>query len=66
MQACTAPLAVNISGVAPYEQAAVHCPAPGWTLYVSVTVAQSEAVVVDGASGGGGADPGRWGPHGTA
>ncbi|MBB5373758.1 flagellar basal body P-ring formation chaperone FlgA [Acidocella aromatica] len=46
MQACTAPLGVNISGVAPYEQAAVHCPAPGWTLYVSVTVAQSEAVVV--------------------
>jgi flagella basal body P-ring formation protein FlgA len=46
MQACTAPLAVNISGIAPYEQAAVHCPAPAWTLYVSVTVAQSEAVVV--------------------
>ena len=46
MQACTAPLVVNISGVAPYEQAAVHCPAPVWTLYVTVTVAQSEDVVV--------------------
>ncbi len=46
MQACTAPLAVSMSGVAPYEQAAVHCPAPGWTLYVAVTVAQSEDVVV--------------------
>jgi flagella basal body P-ring formation protein FlgA len=46
MQPCTTPLAVSISGVAPYEQAAVHCAAPGWTLYVTVTVAQSEAVVV--------------------
>lgn len=46
MQQCSAPLAVSISGNAPYEQAAVHCPAPGWTLYVSVTVAQSENVVV--------------------
>jgi flagella basal body P-ring formation protein FlgA len=46
MQACTAPLAVSMSGVAPYEQAAVHCPAPGWTLYVPVTLAQSESVVV--------------------
>jgi flagella basal body P-ring formation protein FlgA len=46
MKNCTAPLAVSISGVAPYEQASVRCPAPGWTLYVTVTVAQSEAVVV--------------------
>jgi flagella basal body P-ring formation protein FlgA len=46
MQACTVPLAVSISGVAPYEQAAVRCAAPGWTLYVTVTVAQTEAVVV--------------------
>ncbi len=50
MQNCTAPLAVSISGNAPYEQAAAHCPAvgpaPGWTLYVSITVAQSESVVV--------------------
>jgi flagella basal body P-ring formation protein FlgA len=46
MKNCTAPLAVTMSGIAPYEQAAVHCPAPGWTLYVTVTVAQNEAVVV--------------------
>jgi len=46
MQQCTAPLAVSISGNAPYEQAAVHCAAPGWTLYVTITVAQSENVVV--------------------
>lgn len=46
MPACTAPLAVALSGVAPYEQAEVQCPTPNWTLYVTVTVAQSEAVVV--------------------
>jgi len=46
MQQCTAPLGVSISGNAPYEQAAVHCPSPSWTLYVSITVAQSENVVV--------------------
>ena len=46
MQACTAPLSVSISGTAPYEQAAAHCPAPVWTLYVTVTVAQTESVVV--------------------
>ncbi|MDE1907675.1 MAG: flagellar basal body P-ring formation protein FlgA, partial [Rhodospirillales bacterium] len=46
MPACTAPLGVMLSGLAPYEQAAVRCPAPGWTLYVNVTVAQSLAVVV--------------------
>ena len=46
MPACTAPLAVTLSGVAPYEQADVRCPSPNWTLYVSVTVEQSEAVVV--------------------
>ena len=46
MQACTAPLSVTISGTAPYEQAAAHCPAPGWTLYVTVTVTQTQAVVV--------------------
>ena len=46
MQPCTAPLTVSMSGNAPYEQAAVHCLSPAWTLYVSVTVAQSEAVVV--------------------
>ena len=46
MPTCTAPLAVTLSGMAPYEQAQVRCPALGWTLYVTVTVAQSEAVVV--------------------
>ena|GEM_PF-2391154 len=46
MQACAVPLVVSISGVAPYEQAAAHCSSPVWTLYVTVTVAQSEAVVI--------------------
>lgn len=46
MQECTAPLSVSFSGLAPYEQAAAHCSAPGWTLYVTVTVAQSQKVVV--------------------
>jgi flagella basal body P-ring formation protein FlgA len=46
MQPCTTPLAVRMSGAAPYEQAEVHCAAPGWVLYVTVTVAQSENVVV--------------------
>ena len=46
MQGCAAPLTVTLSGTAPYEQAAVHCAAPGWTLYVSVTIAQSESIVV--------------------
>lgn len=46
MQPCQGPLAVSMSGNAPYEQAAVRCPAPNWTLYVTVTVAQSETVVV--------------------
>lgn len=46
MPACTAPLSVSLSGAAPYEQATVQCPAPRWTLYVPVTVEQSEDVVV--------------------
>lgn len=46
MQPCAGPLAVAMSGNAPYEQAAAHCPAPAWTLYVTVTVAQSERIVV--------------------
>lgn len=46
MPACTVPLSINIGGVAPYEQATVQCTAPRWTLYVEVTVEQSEAVVV--------------------
>jgi flagella basal body P-ring formation protein FlgA len=46
MRACPVPLTVTISGVAPYEQAAVHCAPLGWVLYVSVTVAAQEAVAV--------------------
>ena len=46
MQACDGPLAVTITGVEPYEQAGVHCASPSWTLYVTVTVAQSATVVV--------------------
>lgn len=46
MPSCTAPLAVSLSGDIPYEQATIRCPTPAWTLYVSVTVAQSEAVAV--------------------
>lgn len=46
MPACAAPLAVTIAGVEPYENAAVRCPAPGWILYVPVTISASELVVV--------------------
>ena len=46
MPACTVPLSVSIGGVAPYEQATVQCAAPRWTLYVQVTIEQSEDVVV--------------------
>lgn len=46
MPACAAPLAVTVSGVEPYENAAVRCTSPGWILYVPVTVADSAMVVV--------------------
>lgn len=46
MPACTGALAVAISGAAPYELAAVQCPALGWTLYVAIQVAVSQLVVV--------------------
>ncbi len=46
MSACSVPLAVSVSGVIPYEQAAVKCGAPSWVFYVQVEVAQSEQVVV--------------------
>lgn len=46
MPACTIPLTVSIGGVSPYEQATVQCASPRWTLYVEVTIAQSEEVVV--------------------
>jgi flagella basal body P-ring formation protein FlgA len=46
MQACTGNLSVSITGTEPYEQAEVRCPAPNWTLYVSVTVVATEEVEV--------------------
>jgi flagellar basal body P-ring formation protein FlgA len=46
MQACTGNLSVSITGIEPYEQAAVRCPSPNWTLYVTVTVAATEMVEV--------------------
>lgn len=46
MPSCTAPLGVSIGGAAPYEQATVKCTAPNWTLYVEVTIEQTENVVV--------------------
>jgi flagella basal body P-ring formation protein FlgA len=46
MQACGAPLAVTVSGTAPYEEANVHCAQPDWTLYVAVTVAEDQGVAV--------------------
>jgi flagella basal body P-ring formation protein FlgA len=46
MRACDTPLAVTITGTEPYEQAAAHCGAPSWTLYVSVTIDAHMAVVV--------------------
>jgi flagella basal body P-ring formation protein FlgA len=46
MRACTIPLAVTITGTEPYLQAAAHCRAPAWTLYVSVTIDAHMAVVV--------------------
>jgi flagella basal body P-ring formation protein FlgA len=46
MPECAAKLGVEISGVEPYEQATVRCPSPDWTLYVAVTVAATQAVVV--------------------
>jgi flagella basal body P-ring formation protein FlgA len=46
MPVCTVPLAVTISGEAPYQQAAARCATPGWTLYVSVTVQETAQVAV--------------------
>jgi flagella basal body P-ring formation protein FlgA len=46
MPACGAALGVEITGVEPYEQAVVRCPAPDWTLYVAVTVAATQLVEV--------------------
>jgi flagella basal body P-ring formation protein FlgA len=46
MRACTTPLAVTITGILPYEQAAARCGAPSWTLYVTVTIDARMAVVV--------------------
>ncbi len=46
MPVCPGALGVSVTGVAPYEQAAVRCAALGWVLYVTVTVTQSAQVVV--------------------
>jgi len=46
MPVCPGVLGVSVTGVAPYEQAAVRCAALGWVLYVTVTVTQSAQVVV--------------------
>lgn len=46
MPACRGPLSVTVSGLEPYLQAAVQCPQPRWTLYVSVTVDSRMAIVV--------------------
>jgi flagella basal body P-ring formation protein FlgA len=46
MPACTGTLNALISGNAPYEQAAVTCPAPFWTLYVTVTVMAHASIAV--------------------
>jgi flagella basal body P-ring formation protein FlgA len=46
MRACADRLAVTISGEEPYQQAAAHCAAPAWTLYVTLTVDARMAVVV--------------------
>jgi flagella basal body P-ring formation protein FlgA len=46
MPACAFPLAVTITGTLPYAQAAAHCGAPSWTLYVTVTIDAHMAVVV--------------------
>ena len=46
MRACSTPLSVAITGTLPYEQAAAHCGAPSWTLYVTVMIDVRMAVVV--------------------
>jgi flagella basal body P-ring formation protein FlgA len=46
MQSCADALAVTITGLAPFEQAAVHCASPAWTLYVTVTVNQHATIAV--------------------
>jgi len=46
MPACQGLLSVTVSGMEPYLQAAVQCPSPNWTLYVSVTVDSRMAIVV--------------------
>ncbi len=46
MQSCTGFLTVSITGLAPFEQAAVTCAAPVWTLYVAVTVTEHATIAV--------------------
>jgi flagella basal body P-ring formation protein FlgA len=46
MPACTGTLNALLTGTPPYEQAAVTCPAPFWTLYVTVTLMTHASVAV--------------------
>jgi flagella basal body P-ring formation protein FlgA len=46
MPPCAGALSVSFTGMLPYEQAAAHCAAPAWTLYVSVILAQSATIVL--------------------
>ncbi|OYV33555.1 MAG: flagella basal body P-ring formation protein FlgA [Acidocella sp. 20-61-6] len=46
MQSCAETLTVSVTGLAPFEQAAVHCSSPVWTLYVAVTVSEYATIAV--------------------
>lgn len=46
MPACTRPLNAALTGTPPYEQAAVTCPSPFWTLYVTVTLTAHATIAV--------------------
>ncbi|HQT63551.1 MAG TPA: flagellar basal body P-ring formation chaperone FlgA [Acidocella sp.] len=46
MQACRGKMNVTITGLPPYQQAAVQCPAPLWTLYVAVTIINRTNIAV--------------------
>ncbi len=46
MQACTSKLNITITGLPPYEQAVVQCPAPVWSLYVAVTITSHATIAV--------------------
>lgn len=46
MPACTRPLNAALTGTPPYEQAAVTCPSPFWTLYVTVTLTAHASITI--------------------